>query len=98
MSTPDHDHSTQDDLTIKNSQEPDNSALYERAIAVVARKQAASTSFLQRHLDIGYDDAAILIKRLESDGLIGKADGIHKRSVFITPDSTKLDGTIYENR
>ncbi|OGL23624.1 hypothetical protein A2791_02170 [Candidatus Saccharibacteria bacterium RIFCSPHIGHO2_01_FULL_46_30] len=74
-----------------------DNALYEKAVMLITQKQAASTSFLQRNLDIGYDDAAILINRLENDGLIGKADGIHKRAIFVSVDA-KLGGASYENR
>lgn len=97
MSTPDLNPPFQNDLSIEHSQKSADNVLYEKAVMLIAQKQTASTSFLQRNLDIGYDAAANLINRLESDGLIGKADGIHKRAIFVAADA-KLDGTIYENR
>ncbi|HLB98592.1 MAG TPA: DNA translocase FtsK, partial [Acetobacteraceae bacterium] len=42
--------------------------LYEQAIAVVGREGKASTSFIQRHLNIGYNRAAKLIEQMEKDG------------------------------
>lgn len=60
-----------------------NSSLYQRAVSLIARKQAASVSLLQHHLGVGFDDAKDLIDAIENDGLIGKADGIHKRQVFV---------------
>ena len=66
-----------------NQIEEINNSLYQRAISIIAQKQAASVSLLQRHLDIGFDEAKDLIDAIENDGLIGKADGIHKRQVFV---------------
>ena len=45
--------------------------LYRRAIQVVAESQKASTSYIQRQLRIGYNNAARLIERMEKDGYVG---------------------------
>lgn len=66
--------------------------LYQEAVSLIARTQIASTSFLQHHLNIGYAKASMLMKRLEDEGLVGKADGIHKREIFIDRDSAKQQG------
>lgn len=58
-------------------------ALYDQAIAIVARDRKASTSYIQRRLQIGYNRAATLIERMESDGLIGPANHAGKREVFL---------------
>ncbi len=97
MSTPDHENSIQNDITTNHAQQPGSDALYEMAVALITQKQTASISFLQRNLDIGYDDAAVLIERLENDNLIGKADGIHKRAVFINSDATKPGELTHED-
>jgi S-DNA-T family DNA segregation ATPase FtsK/SpoIIIE len=57
--------------------------LYQQAIAIVAQENKASTSFIQRHLKIGYNKAATLIERMEKDGLISPANGVGKREVLI---------------
>ena len=46
-------------------------AIYDRAVAVVKRERKASTSLLQRKLNIGYGRAARMIDRMEEEGLIG---------------------------
>ena len=58
-------------------------SLYDQAVALVAREQRASTSFVQRHLKIGYNRAATLIEEMESAGIIGKANHVGKREVLI---------------
>ncbi len=67
----------------------DDDPLYKQAIEVVAREQKASTSFIQRHLKIGYNRAASLIDKMEEDGLIGAANHVGKREVIIraTPEN-----------
>ncbi len=57
--------------------------LYEQAVAVVAREGKASTSFIQRHLNIGYNRAAKLIEQMEKDGVVGPANHVGKREVLI---------------
>ncbi len=57
--------------------------LYQQAVEVVAKEQKASTSFLQRHLKIGYNRAADLIDKMEGEGLISAANHVGKREVII---------------
>jgi len=57
--------------------------LYQQAVAVVAREGKASTSFIQRHLQIGYNRAARLIERMEADQVISPANHAGKREVLI---------------
>ena len=45
--------------------------LYGRALAIVVRDQKASTSYLQRRLQIGYNRAADLIERMERENIVG---------------------------
>ena len=62
-------------------------ALYDQAVAIVARERRASTSFIQRHLKIGYNRAATLIERMESDGVVSQANHVGKREVLVrNPD------------
>ncbi|MEX1147244.1 MAG: DNA translocase FtsK 4TM domain-containing protein [Sphingomonadales bacterium] len=58
--------------------------LYDRAVAIVARDKKASTSYIQRQLQIGYNRAANLIDRMEQDGVIGPANHVGKREVLVS--------------
>ena len=63
--------------------------LYDQAVALVAREQKASTSFVQRHLQIGYNRAARIVERMESEGIISKGNHVGKREVLISDHSLK---------
>jgi S-DNA-T family DNA segregation ATPase FtsK/SpoIIIE len=58
-------------------------ALYDQAVALVAREGKASTSFIQRHLQIGYNRAAKLIEQMEKDGVVSPANHVGKRDVLV---------------
>ena len=61
--------------------------LYEEAVALIAREGKASTSFIQRHLQIGYNRAARIIERMESEGIVSKANRVGRREVLIAKTS-----------
>ncbi len=65
---------------IKNKGEKDE--LYDQALEIVRSEGKASTSFLQRKLQIGYNRAARIIDMMEADGFIGKANHVGKREVL----------------
>ncbi|MFN3512426.1 MAG: DNA translocase FtsK 4TM domain-containing protein [Phenylobacterium sp.] len=56
--------------------------LYDRAVAVVTRDRKASTSYVQRRLQIGYNRAASLIERMEQEGVVSPANHAGKREVL----------------
>jgi S-DNA-T family DNA segregation ATPase FtsK/SpoIIIE len=56
--------------------------LYDRAVALVCRERKASTSFVQRHLQIGYNRAARIIERMEAEGVVSAANHVGKREVL----------------
>jgi S-DNA-T family DNA segregation ATPase FtsK/SpoIIIE len=56
--------------------------LFDQAVDVVTREGKASTSFVQRHLNIGYNKAAKLIEQMEREGIIGPANHVGKREVI----------------
>jgi S-DNA-T family DNA segregation ATPase FtsK/SpoIIIE len=58
-------------------------ALYDQAVSLVAREGKASTSFIQRHLQIGYNRAAKLIEQMEKDGVVSAANHVGKREVLV---------------
>jgi S-DNA-T family DNA segregation ATPase FtsK/SpoIIIE len=57
--------------------------LFDQAVALVAREGKASTSFIQRHLQIGYNRAARLIEQMEKEGIVGPANHVGKREVLV---------------
>ncbi len=57
--------------------------LYDRAIEVVHQHRKASTSFIQRHLQIGYNRAARIVERMEEEGVISQANHVGKREVLL---------------
>ncbi|MBY0331173.1 MAG: DNA translocase FtsK, partial [Acetobacteraceae bacterium] len=59
-----------------------DASLYDQAVAVVTREGKASTSFIQRHLQIGYNRAAKLIEQMEKDGVVSAANHVGKREVL----------------
>ena len=56
--------------------------LYDQAVFLVTREQKASTSFIQRHLKIGYNRAASIIEQMEREGVVGSANHVGKREVI----------------
>ncbi len=63
---------------------------YRRAVQVVAESQKASTSYVQRQLRIGYNNAARLIERMEKDGIVSPADHVGRREVLMDGDGNRL--------
>jgi S-DNA-T family DNA segregation ATPase FtsK/SpoIIIE len=59
--------------------------LYDKALAIVARERKATTSYIQRRLQIGYNRAASLIERMEQDGVVSKPNHKGLREVLL-PD------------
>mgnify|MGYP006234711615 FL=1 len=64
----------------KNQGEKDE--LYQTAVEIIKTEGKASTSFLQRKLQIGYNRAARIIDMMESEGIVSKANHIGKRDVL----------------
>eukprot|EP01036_Dinobryon_divergens_P038831 gene38831-51045_t len=58
--------------------------LYDRAVSVVTRDGKASTSYIQRRLQIGYNRAASLIERMENEGVVGPANHAGKREILVS--------------
>ncbi|MCE2565418.1 DNA translocase FtsK [Komagataeibacter sp. FNDCF1] len=57
--------------------------LFAQAVEVVAREGKASTSFIQRHLSIGYNRAAKIIEQMEKEGLVSEANHVGRREVLM---------------
>ncbi len=64
--------------------------LFRKAVQVVAESQKASTSYLQRQLRVGYNNAARLIERMEKEGFVSAPDHVGRREVLLDPDGRPL--------
>ena len=64
----------------KNQGEKDD--LYQQAVDIIKSEGKASTSFLQRKLQIGYNRAARIIDMMETEGIVSKANHVGKREVL----------------
>jgi S-DNA-T family DNA segregation ATPase FtsK/SpoIIIE len=62
--------------------EGSDDGLYDQAVALVCREGKASTSFVQRYLQIGYNRAARIIERMEKEGVVSTANRVGKREVL----------------
>ncbi len=60
----------------------DKDDLYQQAVDLIRSEGKASTSFLQRKLQIGYNRAARIIDMMEADGIVSKANHVGKRDVL----------------
>ncbi len=63
----------------------DNSddALYDQAVAIVAKDRKCSTSYIQRKLGIGYNKAARLVEQMEDQGIVTPANHVGKREILV---------------
>ena len=71
---------TESSLTPGN--EGDGDELFNQAVEIIKTEGKASTSFLQRKLQIGYNRAARIIDMMEEKGIVSKANHVGKREVL----------------
>ena len=91
QSIPDYDESiteepeilSPNDLTNFNTSKNSRDELYDEALALVVRERRASTSFIQRHLKIGYNRAATIIEKMEDNNVISKPGRAGKREILV---------------
>jgi S-DNA-T family DNA segregation ATPase FtsK/SpoIIIE len=57
--------------------------LYDQAVAIVLRDRKASTSYIQRRLQIGYNRAASIMERMEDEGVVGAPNHAGKREILM---------------
>jgi S-DNA-T family DNA segregation ATPase FtsK/SpoIIIE len=65
--------------------------VYEQAVSIVLRHKKASTSYIQRRLQIGYNRAASIMERMEKEGVVGPANHAGKREILIGPGGADDD-------
>lgn len=61
---------------------------YDQAVALVSREGKASTSFIQRHFQIGYNRAARIIETMEREGVVSAANRVGRREVLVGDHSS----------
>lgn len=61
----------------------DATDLYQQAVQIVLRDRKASTSYIQRRLQIGYNRAASIMERMEHEGVVGQANHAGKREILL---------------
>ena len=79
-----------DEITITKNQEADSDRnadnerdkLYFKALEIIKLEKKASTSFLQRKLQIGYNRAARIMEMMEKEGVVGQANHVGKREIL----------------
>jgi len=64
--------------------------LYQQAVDIVLRDRKASTSYIQRRLQIGYNRAATLMERMEQEGVVGQANHAGKREILIEEGASRF--------
>ena len=62
--------------------------LFSQAVAIVKRDRKASTSYIQRRLQIGYNRAASLMERMELEGIVGQANHAGKREILVAEEES----------
>ena len=72
----------ENEINDKNKDNSDTDELYNEALEIIKSERKASTSFLQRKLQIGYNRAARIIDQMEANGEVSKANHVGKREVL----------------
>ncbi|MFZ2154736.1 MAG: DNA translocase FtsK [Bradyrhizobium sp.] len=64
--------------------------LFAQAVAIVKRDRKASTSYIQRRLQIGYNRAASLMERMELECIVGQANHAGKREILVEEEESRF--------
>ena len=81
---PDEDAASDIDVVLGLSTgEGGDDALYDQAVAIVAKDRKCSTSYIQRKLGIGYNEAAKLVEQMEEQGVVTAANHVGKREILV---------------
>jgi S-DNA-T family DNA segregation ATPase FtsK/SpoIIIE len=81
---PEDDAASDIDLVLGlGSGDSSDDALYDQAVAIVAKDRKCSTSYIQRKLGIGYNKAARLVEQMEEEGVVTPANHVGKREILV---------------
>jgi S-DNA-T family DNA segregation ATPase FtsK/SpoIIIE len=81
--TEEQDEDAEDPFALYGGNGDSGDALYDKALAIVARERKATVSYIQRRLEIGYNRSARLIERMEEEGIISKPNHKGVREVLL---------------
>ncbi|MGH6870646.1 MAG: DNA translocase FtsK 4TM domain-containing protein [Rhizomicrobium sp.] len=81
--TEEQDEEGEDPFALYGGNGESGDALYDKALAIVARERKATVSYIQRRLEIGYNRSARLIERMEEEGVISKPNHKGVREVLL---------------
>ena len=70
------------DTTTSEGTDDEKDELYNKAVEIIKTEGKASTSFLQRKLQIGYNRAARIMETMEKEGIVGQANHVGKREIL----------------
>ena len=76
------DFADEKEISENSKNQGDKDELYQTAVEIIKTEGKASTSYLQRKLQIGYNRAARLIDMMEAEGIVSKANHVGKRDVL----------------
>ena len=71
-----------EDSYIGSNDDSEKDELYSKALEIIKTERKASTSFLQRKLQIGYNRAARIMEMMEKEGVVGQANHVGKREIL----------------
>ena len=80
---PDAETDSEIDLVLGLAGGQSDDALYDQAVAIVAKDRKCSTSYIQRKLSVGYNKAAKLVEMMEEQGVVSQANHVGKREVLV---------------
>ena len=80
---PEDDTASEIDMVLGLGGDGSDDALYDQAVAIVAKDRKCSTSYIQRKLGIGYNKAARLVEQMEEEGVVTPANHVGKREILV---------------
>ena len=80
---PDEDSASDIDMVLGLGTGEGEDALYDQAVAIVAKDRKCSTSYIQRKLGIGYNKAARLVEQMEEQNVVTQANHVGKREILV---------------
>ena len=83
LESPDEEREADIDAVLGLGGDGSDDALYDQAVAIVAKDRKCSTSYIQRKLGVGYNKAAKLVEQMEDQGVVTPANHVGKREILV---------------